>query len=170
MYTGKVEIPDGYTETKNPKKATHVLDFNNSIVDLSKPGARYSRSLRAWLIKDAAECIRGLAPNGGEVSGGVITRDHVLAASHEQLRRWCGLLEYGEVRESLPRYTESLDAILPLQERALRQFDANTLRLLRVYGWHLEVAQHTTAEQRARAVCLTLLGELNALLEENDRG
>jgi hypothetical protein len=44
-----VQIPAGYRETDDPSEATHVLDWDDSIVD--KTGS-YSRSLKAWMIKE----------------------------------------------------------------------------------------------------------------------
>jgi hypothetical protein len=151
----------------------------------------------------------------------MVTPEQVLTASPEQLRRWCGLLQYGDVRDMwvypwpdggfhcteqecpdstrepcapvlvredgtpfhwqpLPDYTVSLDAIWPLQSKV-----ANSPRFAQVVDgliqneplsmiyWPPEDLVRcivATAETRARAVCLTLLDELNALLEENDRG
>jgi hypothetical protein len=147
----------------------------------------------------------------------VITPEQVLIATPEELRRWCGLLQYGEAREMwvtvrpdggylcnilpdpestrepcakvlrhwqpLPRYTESLDAICPLQERAvavnsIKGYYGRCLYMVTLGGEELpsvtelcgmillEVVATAGAEDRARAVCLTLLDELNGLLEE----
>jgi hypothetical protein len=155
----------------------------------------------------------------------MITPEQVLTARPELLRRWCGLLEYGKVRDMwvwespdggyrclrhrhwgidtkhgpcalvgddgsryswrpLPDYTQSLDAIWPLQSNV-----ANSPRFAQaliamdtgVDGWldepvsmiywspeELARVVCATAETRARAVCLTMLDELNVLLEEDE--
>jgi hypothetical protein len=148
----------------------------------------------------------------------MITPEQVLTATPEELRRWCGLLQYGEARDMwvypwpdgghwctdeqrepdstlqpcaavlvredgtryswrpLPDYTQSLDAIWPLQERASKSprfaqvVDGWLNEPLSMIYWPPEELVRcivASAEQRARAVCLTLLDELNALFSDH---